>query len=136
MKKFIIPFIFIFFLLPSFNNELLAQDDEIFVVVDEQPRFKGGEKARTRYLINEINYPKEALESEIEGVVFIEFIVEKDGSISNAKVKRGVHELLDREALRVVKNMPNWSPGEQEGKPVRVKQNIPIRFKLDMKVNY
>ena len=87
--------------------------------------------ARTdEYLAKNIKYPPKAEKKGIEGKVMINFIVEKDGSISNAKVVRHIHPLLDKEAERVIKAMPKWSPGKQEGKPVRVKFNIPVAFRL------
>ncbi len=106
------------------------QEEKVYEVVDEQPLFRGGEKARMRYLVDEINYPQQAMEEKIEGVVFIQFVVEKDGSISNVVVLRGVHELLDREALRVIAEMPHWTPGKVDGEAVRVLQTIPVRFRL------
>ena len=83
-----------------------------------------------QYLAKNIKYPPKAEKKGIEGKVMINFIVEKDGSISNVKVVRHIHPLLDKEAERVIKAMPKWSPGKQEGKPVRVKFNIPVAFRL------
>lgn len=103
---------------------------EVFTVVEDNPQFPGGEKARQKYLQENIYYPKEAREKGIEGIVYITFIVEKDGSISNVEVLRG-HELLAEEAIRVVKAMPRWQPGTQRGKPVRVQFNMPVRFSLN-----
>lgn len=103
---------------------------EVFTVVENNPQFPGGEKARQKYLQENIYYPKEAREKGIEGIVYITFIVEKDGSISNVEVLRG-HELLAEEAIRVVKAMPRWQPGTQRGKPVRVQFNMPVRFSLN-----
>lgn len=106
------------------------QEEKVYEVVDEQPSFRGGEKARMRYLVEAINYPDEAVDNGIEGVVFVQFVVEKDGSVSNVKLLRGVHDLLDEEALRVVSGMPSWNPGKVDGKPVRVLQTLPVRFRL------
>lgn len=93
------------------------------------PVFPGGNNEIARYLVNNIQYPTEALENGVMGRVLVQFIVEKDGSVSNARVVRTVHPLLDKEALRVVNSMPKWTPGKQRGKAVRVKYTIPITFK-------
>lgn len=137
MKKLLAIFTVILLVLMSFSIDSTAQDstEKIYVVVDQQPQFKGGEKARAKYLVNEIQYPENAAKQGIDGVVFVQFIVEKDGTVTNIKIKRGVNELLDAEAMRVVKNMPKWIPGMQKGKPVRVMVNMPIRFKLDKTVD-
>lgn len=137
MKKLLAISTVILLVLMSFSIDSTAQDstEKIYVVVDQQPQFKGGEKARAKYLVNEIQYPENAVKQGIDGVVFVQFIVEKDGTVTNIKIKRGVNELLDAEAMRVVKNMPKWIPGMQKGKAVRVMVNMPIRFKLDKTVD-
>lgn len=104
-------------------------DNEVYQVVEDMPVFPGGNNEIARYLVNNIQYPIEALENGVMGRVLVQFIVEKDGSVSNAKVVRAVHPLLDKEALRVVNSMPKWTPGKQRGKAVRVKYTIPITFK-------
>lgn len=117
--------------LPSGGGEETEKEDKIFVAVEEQPEFPGGKKELFRYLRNETEYPRSAKEAGIEGTVIVNFVVNKDGSITNVKVGRGVTEKLNQEALRVVKNMPDWNPGEQRGKPVRVRYRVPIRFSLN-----
>ena len=82
------------------------------------------------YVSNSIKYPAVAEENGIQGLVTVSFVVEKDGSISGAKVIRSVDPSLDKEALRIIRSMPRWTPGKQDGKPVRVKYTIPVRFKL------
>jgi protein TonB len=82
------------------------------------------------YLTSNIRYPEQARELDIQGTVFIEFVVEKDGSITNVVVKRGIGGGCDEEAVRVVKSMPKWKPGKQRGKPVRVRYTLPVRFQL------
>lgn len=99
-------------------------------VVDVQPQFPGGEEARMQYLMNNIKYPQEARDESIEGTVYVQFIVEADGSITNAKVLRGIGGGCDEEALEVVENMPDWEPGKKDGEPVRTQFNMPIRFAL------
>lgn len=105
-------------------------ESEVFVVVEVSPQYPGGLDALMVFLSTNIVYPKEAMDNGFQGTVYVSFIVEKDGSISTVKVLRGVHPLLDDEAVRVVNMMPNWSPGLQRGKPVRVQFNLPIRFIL------
>jgi len=115
---------------PMPMEEEEKKEDKVFVVVEDQPEFPGGEKARMRYLRNNIEYPQLARESGIEGTVYVTFVVEKDGSITDVRVLRGIGGGCDKEAIRVVKEMPKWKPGKQRGKPVRVQFNMPIRFTL------
>lgn len=103
---------------------------EIFTIVEEQPTFPGGEEKLMEYLSKNISYPPMAKESGIQGTVFVTFVVEPDGSVTNSKVLRGIGGGCDDEALRVVRNMPKWKPGKQRGKPVRVQFNLPIKFIL------
>lgn len=107
-----------------------VEGDDVFVVVEEPPAFSGGEEARIKYMVNSIKYPQKAREHGIQGTVYVTYIVEPDGTITNAKVLRGIGGGCDEEALRVVKEMPQWIPGKQKGKPVRVQFNMPIRFAL------
>ncbi|MDD5569988.1 MAG: energy transducer TonB [Bacteroidales bacterium] len=100
-------------------------------VPSEMPEFKGGEEARFKFILDNIKYPKDAKEMGIEGKVFISFIVEKDGSLSNFKILRGIGGGCDEEALRVAKLMPKWIPGKQKGYAVRVILNMPIQFTLE-----
>lgn len=102
----------------------------IFDIVEENPRFPGGEEARIAYMVENVTYPEEALKKKIEGVVYVSFVVERDGSISNVKVLRGIGGDCDKEAVRVVQNMPRWEPGKHRGKPVRVRFTMPIRFMI------
>ena len=95
------------------------------------PGFPGGDEARINYLKNSIEYPQMARESGIQGRVFVTFVVEKDGNITDVRILRGIGGGCDEEAVRVIKNMPKWVPGKQRGKPVRVQFNMPILFKLN-----
>ena len=104
--------------------------EEVFVVVEDQPEFPGGNEAMIEFLSNNIKYPAEATEKGIEGRVIVNYVVEKDGSISEVQIVRGVDPMLDSEAIRVVESMPNWKPGKQRGKEVRVRFTLPIIFKL------
>lgn len=107
-----------------------AEEDQIFMVIENPPTFKGGEEARTKYLVENIKYPKLARENGVQGVVYVTFVVEKDGSISNVKVLRGIGAGCDEESVRVVKNMPAWNPGTQRNQPKRVQFNMPIKYTL------
>lgn len=104
-------------------------EEESFVVVEEMPEFPGGMAKLTEYLAKNIKYPQAARENGIQGRVFVNFVVERDGSISNVKVMRSLGGGCDEEAVRVVKSMPKWEPGKQRGKAVRVSYNLPINFK-------
>ncbi len=99
-------------------------------VVEQKPEFPGGDKELFKYVQATIKYPTEAYEQKIEGRVILQFVVEKDGSISNVKVVRHVHPLLDEEAVHVIENMPKWEPGRQRGKAVRVQCTVPVSFKV------
>lgn len=105
-------------------------EEKCFDVVEEMPSFPGGSGALSAWLSNNIQYPKQARESGIQGRVIVEFIVEVDGSISNVKIGRSVDKDLDNEALRLVKGMPKWNPGKHNGTEVRVKYSIPILFRV------
>ena len=111
--------------------EKVFDDDHIFQIfmVDIKPEFPSGE-AFYDFLKKNIVYPKEAQEKEIQGRVIISFVIEKDGSVTNVTVIRGIEPMLDAEAVRVVKLMPRWKAGERNGKTVRVEYTIPINFKL------
>jgi periplasmic protein TonB len=95
-----------------------------------QPEFKGGQDGMFRFLGENLIYPLESREEGTEGTVYVGFSVSKTGAVENVKIRIGVDEKLDKEALRVVKSMPNWKPGKQEGEPVRIKFTLPVRFKL------
>jgi protein TonB len=103
---------------------------EIFTVVEEQPGYPGGDEARIKFLQDNIKYPEEAKELGVSGKVFVTFVVEVDGSITDVRVLRGIGAGCDEEAIRVVKSMPRWVPGKQRGQPVRVQFNLPIKFTL------
>ncbi|MBW8330841.1 MAG: energy transducer TonB [Prolixibacteraceae bacterium] len=113
---------------------MIVEEDttsEAFFVVEQMPEFPGGQLALRKYLANSIKYPVIAQENGIQGKVFINFVVDKDGGISNVKVFRGVDASLDKEAMRVVRAMPKWIPGRQGGQPVRVSYTVPINFVLE-----
>lgn len=111
--------------------ETTEVDDPFFVIVENMPKFPGGEQAMMTYLQENLTYPVKAREARIQGSVFVSFIVERDGKLSTLQVVRGVGGGLDEEALRVVKNMPPWEPGTQGGEAVRVQFFLPIFFTLN-----
>lgn len=115
--------------IPEEEEEEIGEE-EIFQVVENQPEFPGGMSELYVFLRENVKYPPIAKESGIQGRVFVNFVVEKNGSISNVKVLRGIGGGCDEEAIRVVNSMPKWNPGKQRGKPVRVSFNLPIKFTL------
>ncbi|MCA1744586.1 MAG: energy transducer TonB [Bacteroidales bacterium] len=104
--------------------------EDIHVLADEMPEFPGGERALFQYLSSSIRYPREALRNEVEGRVYVEFVVDRYGKITRVNVKRGVHPALDQEALRVIESMPDWKPGVKAGKFVNVLYTVPINFQI------
>jgi protein TonB len=112
------------------REDTTSSVSEIFLVVETMPEFPGGEKAFNQYLADSIHYPAAAVENSIQGRVFVSFVVEKDGSVSEAKILRGIGGGCDEEAMRVIRNMPKWIPGKQRGQPVRVQYTMPIKFSL------
>ena len=109
----------------------IPEGEDVFFVVEKMPEFPGGDEALRQFITNNISYPELAKDSDIQGKVYVTFVVSKDGSVANAKIARGVDPLLDREALRVVNSLPSWTPGYQNEKPVNVSYTVPINFVLD-----
>lgn len=105
-------------------------ENKVFEVVEQMPSFPGGPSALMKYLSENIKYPVVAQENGVQGRVVVSFVVERDGSITDVKVARSVDPSLDREAMRVVRSMPHWIPGKQNGSAVRVKYNVPVSFRL------
>ncbi len=112
------------------QEEEEEKEEEIFVFVEEQAGFPGGEEARMKFLKDNTKYPQMAKESGIQGTVYLKFVVEKDGRITNIQVVRGIGGGCDEEAVRVLKSMPKWQPAKQRGRPVRVWFNMPFKFIL------
>ncbi|WP_212128278.1 energy transducer TonB, partial [Bacteroides pyogenes] len=110
--------------------ETEPEEQTIFEVVENMPEFPGGQAALMQYLAKNIKYPTIAQENGTQGRVIVQFVVNRDGSIVDAKVVRPVDPYLDKEALRVINSMPKWKPGMQRGKPVRVKYTVPVMFRL------
>ena len=105
-------------------------EEEIFTIVEKMPEFPGGIEALFSYLGNTLKYPAMAKDAKIQGKVYVTFVVDRDGSIANVKVLRGIGGGCDEEAIKVVKGMPRWEPGRQRNKAVRVQYNLPINFIL------
>ncbi|MDX9919722.1 MAG: TonB family protein [Paludibacter sp.] len=106
------------------------EDNVVFQVVEKMPSFPGGDAALFKYLSDNVKYPVIAQENGVQGRVICQFVVNRDGSIVDVEVVRSVDPSLDKEAIRVIKSMPKWSPGQQRGKPVRVKYTLPVNFRL------
>lgn len=103
---------------------------QVFAIVEKMPQFPGGEKAINEFISKTLQYPVIAQENGIQGKVVCSFIINQDGSVTDAEVVSGVDPSLDREALRIVSAMPKWTPGTQRGKAVRVKYTMPVTFTL------
>lgn len=115
--------------------EMPEEDPEeniVFVAVEKMPSFPGGQQALMKYLNENIRYPIIAQENGVQGRVFVQFTVRKDGAIDDVQVLRSADPSLDKEAIRLIKSMPNWEPGKQRGKAVHCKFTVPIVFKLQM----
>ena len=118
---------------PAEKPVVVEQEKDVpFVLVEQMPKFPGGENAMFKYISDNIVYPKAAQKSGIAGTVYIFFIIDKKGNVTSTEVRRGVKggEELNAEALRVIKEMPQWEPGYQNGKPVSVQLTVPIKFTL------
>jgi TonB family protein len=111
------------------ENEI--EGEEVFTVVEIQPVPEGGLPEYYRYISENLKYPEEAKKNGVQGKVFVQFVVMKDGSVSNVKCIRGIHPLCDEEAVRVIRNSPDWKPGQQDGENVNVRFIVPISFSLD-----
>ncbi|HOW32202.1 MAG TPA: energy transducer TonB, partial [Bacteroidales bacterium] len=113
-------------------EEVIEVEEEkpVFTIVEEMPTYPGGEEARNKYLAENIVYPQQASENGIQGTVYVSFVIDSKGNVTNVKVIRGIGGGCDEEAVRVVKAMPQWHPAKQYGKAVRYLFNMPIYFKL------
>lgn len=115
----------------SIQSKPQKPESDVYTLVEKMPEYPGGDEARIKFLVDNIKYPKEALKNGITGTVFVTFIIEKEGTISNVEALKGIGGGCDEEAVRVISMMPNWKPGLQRGKPVRVQFNMPIQFNLN-----
>lgn len=112
------------------NEGEQVKEEKVFMVVEDDPKFPGGEARMMKYIQEHLKYPSMAKEMDVTGTVHVSFTVEKDGSITNVRILKGIGAGCDKEAKRVVQNMPKWNPGKQRGRKVRVNVKIPIRFTL------
>lgn len=114
------------------NSAIGNGPEEIFTIVEEMPQFPGGEQAMIKYIYDNIKYPPLAREAGITGTVYISWVVNREGKVTNVEILRGVKggKDLDKEAERVIGSMPGWKPGKQNGRPASVKYNMPIKFSL------
>ncbi|MCB9204564.1 MAG: energy transducer TonB [Flavobacteriales bacterium] len=107
-----------------------VDEDEIFITVEEMPKYPGGDFALLSYLAEKTKYPRAAIDNNITGTVYVYYVVDKNGKVTDVEVARSVHPILDKEAVRVVKTLSGYSAGKQRGIPVKVKYTVPIRFEL------
>ena len=136
MKYFL--YIFLLFTLYSFSTSAQVKDSKIediddnhvYETVDIQPEFPGGSAAMMKFISKKLRYPDQARDKGAQGTVIVQFIVERDGSITDIKIVRDPGEGLGEETRRVIQLMPKWKPGKQEDSPVRVKVSVPVRFRL------
>ncbi len=113
-----------------------AQDKEqkkdgVFFEVEEMPEYPGGYDGLKNFIVENVKYPEKAKKDKVEGKVFVSFVVDEKGSVTDAKVVRGVDSELDKEALRVINKMEKWTPGKEKGEPVKVQYTVPIQFALN-----
>jgi TonB family protein len=107
-----------------------TEEVDISVIPEIRPQFPDGDAALFKYLYDELRYPNDAKKAGITGKVIVTFVIQKDGTVEDVKVVRGISPSCDAEAIRIVRQMPTWSPGSLDGKPVNVKYTLPITFKL------
>ena len=133
MKKFIIMALMAVFGLTTVSAQktvVAKKNQKVFDVVEQMPEFPGGQAALIEYISNNVKYPDDAAKKKVEGKVFVTFVVDTDGKITDVSLLRKVFPSLDAEAIRVISGMPNWIPGKQKGQVVRVKYTVPIVFRL------
>ena len=131
MKKVLISIVLFLCYATSFAGDWINNtDDYEYTVVEQMSQFPGGIAALIAYLRDNIHYPTVAKENGVQGRVIVNFVVKKDGSITNVSVLRGVDPSLDKEAIRIVKSMPRWIPAQQNGNTVRMKYQVPVTFRL------
>lgn len=131
MKKIVLLLMFASaFVLCATAQEKAEVQEELFQAVDEMPEYPGGQDSLLSFISKNVKYPVAAQEKEVEGKVYIGFVVDETGTVTNAKVLRGVDPDLDKEALRVINLLEKWTPGKEKGKAVKVEYTFPISFAL------
>ncbi len=113
------------------ENKTTSTGEPLYFVVEELPEFPGGEEALKNYIAEHVKYPEEAKKNGISGKVFVTFTVSKEGKVMDAEIAKGKNASLDQEALRVINDLPDWTPGKQKGKAVNVQYTLPINFALE-----
>ena len=129
--KLILPTVFLFMFIFGLKAQDSKGHDEVFKIVENMPEYPGGLDALKKDIVQAIKYPEEAKKKNITGKVYVSFVVNKEGKVEDSKVERGVDPLLDKEALRVIKQLKTWTPGSQRGVKVKVMFTLPINFALD-----
>lgn len=133
MKKTFLIAIVLLFATALFGQTSPKDGEPIYTTVEVMPEFPGGQEALIKFISNEIIYPQDARDHGITGTVVIKFVVEKDGSVSNAEAVVPLYPSIDKESIRTVMSMPKWTPGMAQGKPVRCYYNIPLTFQMSKK---
>ncbi|MBO5922089.1 MAG: energy transducer TonB [Bacteroidaceae bacterium] len=128
MKKLFLIVFFMAFVSVNAYSQSKEQDDAVYSIVSEQPSFPGGMQEMMKFISENRKYPAEAKAKDIHGKVIVAFVVERDGSLSDVKIRRGIGYGCDEEAIRLIKSMPKWTPGKQNGKAVRVSFMLPVTF--------
>ena len=108
-----------------------VDNSQVFFICEDMPEYPGGEQALREYIKKNVHYPVLAKQGNIQGTVYVKFVIDTYGKVTNVEIQRGVNSLLDMEALRVVSSLPNWKPGRQRGKKVKVSLSVPIKFELN-----
>jgi protein TonB len=133
MKKFIIMALMAVFGLTTVSAQktvVAKKNQKVFDIVEQMPEYPGGQAALFEFISKNVKYPEDAVKKKVEGKVFVTFVVDTDGKITDVSLMRKVFPSLDAEAIRVISAMPNWIPGKQKGQVVRVKYTVPIMFRL------
>ena len=128
MKKLFLIVFFMAFVSVNAYSQSKEQDDAVYSMVSEQPSFPGGMQEMMKFISENRKYPAEAKAKDIHGKIIVAFVVERDGSLSDVKIRRGIGYGCDEEAIRVIKSMPKWTPGKKNGKAVRVSFMLPVTF--------
>lgn len=128
MKKLFLIVFFMAFVSVNAYSQSKEQDDAVYSMVSEQPSFPGGMQEMMKFISENRKYPAEAKAKDIHGKVIVAFVVERDGSLSDVKIRRGIGYGCDEEAIRLIKSMPKWTPGKKNGKAVRVSMMLPVSF--------
>lgn len=133
MKKLIIMALMAVFGLTTVSAQktvVAKKNQKVFDIVEQMPEYPGGQAALFEFISKNVKYPEDAVKKKVEGKVFVTFVVDTDGKITDVSLLRKVFPSLDAEAIRVISAMPNWIPGKQKGQVVRVKYTVPIMFRL------